>query len=111
MATAIRTGLLNLARRIGSWILRHLAAHGIDMLLGYMNGKICDFRRRLARAKTDRRKTWLAGRIRRWSRAMLWLKKKRVQLISTVMTEYSALADHAEKKLGLPVVAKESEAA
>jgi hypothetical protein len=108
VSTAIRTGLLNLARRIGSWILRHLAAHGIDMLLGYLNGKIGDFRRRLARAKTERRKAWLTGRIRRWCAAMSWLQRKREQLIGTVMTEYSELADHAEKKLGLPVVAKEA---
>jgi hypothetical protein len=111
MTTAIRTGLINLARRIGSWILRHLAAHGIDLLLGYMNGKIGDFCRRQARARTARRMTWLAGRIRRWQAAVAWLKAKRDQLIDKTAAEFSLLADHAEKKLGLPVVAKESEAA
>jgi len=108
MNTLTRNGLLNLARKIGRWIIDHLAAHGIDMLVGYMNGKIGDFRRRLAKAKTDRRKAWLTGRIARWARAMNWLKSKREQLIGTAYSEYKALADHAEKKLGLPVVAKEA---
>lgn len=73
MSTAIRTGLLNLARKIGRWVLEHLLSRGLSMLLGYMGGKVGEFERRFARARTPRRKAWLRGRIRRWRTAIAWL--------------------------------------
>lgn len=74
---AIITGLINLARRIGRWLLRKLLEIGGEWLCGYMAGKLGDFRRRLAKAKTERRKRWLRGRIRRWSKALTWLTENR----------------------------------
>jgi hypothetical protein len=45
-----------------------------------MDGKIDDFKRRRGRARSDRRRKWLAGRIRRWTRALRWLTDKRRQI-------------------------------
>lgn len=101
MSTAIRMGLIAWAKKIGRWLLQHLAAHGLDLLRGYMNGKIGDFKRRLARAKTDRRKAWLRGRIRRWTAALRWLTEKRMDILGIATHEYDALADELERR-GVP---------
>jgi hypothetical protein len=66
--------LIDLAVQLGRWILERLAKRGFSKLIGYMDGKIDDFARRLARARTNRRKRWLRGRIDRWTRAMAWLE-------------------------------------
>lgn len=71
----IRAGLIRYARAIGRWILRRILIRGLDMLLGYLEGKIDDFKRRRGRARRDRRRKWLAGRIRRWSAAYRWLAR------------------------------------
>lgn len=72
---AILKGLIRIARAIGRWVIEHFAEKGLAMLIGYMDGKVGDFRRRLARAKRERRKAWLRGRIRRWTAAIAWLRK------------------------------------
>jgi hypothetical protein len=73
----IRSGLISIARKLGRWILRRIIARGLDLTIGYLDGKIDDFGRRRARAKTARRKRWLAGRIRRWRAALSWLRDRR----------------------------------
>ena len=60
---------------IGRWILRRIVQRGRVALINYMEGKVDDFERRLAKAKTPRRKKWLRGRIRRWNAVIAWLKK------------------------------------
>ena len=105
MTTAITGALIRLARRIGRWILEHLAERGIVMLRGYMGGKIGDFRRRLAKTKTNRRRLWLAGRINRWSRALRWLEAHTGDLVSCAGTEFTELARAQERK-GVPIVAE-----
>lgn len=78
--TTLQRGLIRIARAIGRWILRRIIAKGIDRLVGYMDGKIDDFERRLGRAKTERRTRWLTGRIRRWTNALAWLERRRAAI-------------------------------
>jgi hypothetical protein len=99
-AAALRA-LIRIARAIGRWIVEHLLEHGREMLIGYMVGKVGDFRRRLARAKRPRRKTWLTGRIRRWNAAIAWLRKNAAEVTRDAVK--SACASSAALR-GLPVV-------
>lgn len=61
--------------QIGRWILRRIIKNGRLWIIHYMQGKVEDFGRRLARAKTARRKKWLRGRIERWSKVIAWMLK------------------------------------
>lgn len=81
--TILQRGLIRIARQIGRWILRRIIAKGIDRLIGYMDGKIEDFERRLANARTKRR--WLVGRIRRWKRALAWLEQRRRSITQKIV--------------------------
>ena len=85
-------GLRRIARAIGRWLLRHLVERGVARLVGYLDGKIGDFKRRRARARTQRRKRWLTGRIRRWSAAMNWLVEHRTRITTTVAKAAEAAA-------------------
>lgn len=75
---AIIAALVKFARRIGRWLIKQLIRLGGAMLRGYMLGKIDDFKRRLARAKTDQRRRRLTGRITRWAAAVKWLTQHAV---------------------------------
>lgn len=83
--TTIVKGLIRCARAIGRWLLRRIIARGIDLVIGYMDGKIEDFKRRRKRKRTDAGKRWLAGRIRRWTRALRWLSDKRQQITRRIV--------------------------
>lgn len=98
--------LIRIALRIGRWVLEHAARKGLARLIGYMDGKADDFERRLARAKTARRKRWLRGRIKRWRDAVNWLIANAPELGAKVLENVCALP--AAKKLPL-VAACESE--
>lgn len=74
--TAIAKMLLDIAVRIGKWLIRRLGKWLRQRVIGYMLGKVDDFKRRLARAKTARRKRWLRGRIDRWTRAVRWIERQ-----------------------------------
>lgn len=102
---AIIAALIRFARKIGRWILRKLLEIGALWLEGYLVGKISDFRRRLARAKTERRKKWLRGRIRRWSAAYDWIDLNAHELDDDVVRE----ADDAASLIPM-VAAAEREA-
>lgn len=73
-------GLINLAIRIGRWLLDLAARRGGAFLRGYIEERVGVFKKRLARANTARRKEWLSGRIARWTAAARWLKAKAAQL-------------------------------
>jgi len=94
----IRAGLLRWARRIGTWLVRRLAKWVATKLITYMELRVADW---------AERKKW-PGRRRRWTAAIAWLKKHVAKFVKVTSTEFNELADHAEKKLGLPVVAKEA---
>lgn len=87
-------GLLNLLKRIGRWIAEHIAEHGVLMLIGYMNGKVGDFRRRISRIEkftkklgkaAKRRIAWLQFRIKNWTSAIAWLKANAKSLTQTAI--------------------------
>lgn len=81
----IRRGLIRIATALGRWILRRVSRRGIERVLGYMDGKIEDFKRRLRRARADWRIRWLRGRIKRWQLAMRWLERRRRQITKTIV--------------------------
>ena len=99
---SILVALLRIARAIGRWVLRMAAKHGGSLLLGYMVGKVDDFRRRRERAKTPRRIEWLSGRISRWSSAIRWLRAHGSDLAEDVIK----MADDAAAKASVPMVAE-----
>lgn len=98
MTTLVR-GLIRIARALGRWILRRLIRRGIDLVLGYLDGKIEDFQRRKGRARSDLRRRWLAGRVRRWRNVFRWLASQRRRitrrLVETVDRGVSQLAEVA----------------
>lgn len=95
------TALLDLAVRIGRWLVRRLAKWAVSHVVGYMLGKVEDFKRRLARAKIPRRKTWLRGRIARWTKAADWIERNAL----------AKLEDAAHEVCRLPVFRKLPEVA
>lgn len=96
MSTAIVNALWKVFRgflkAIGRWILSFARRRGIPLLLGYMAGKIEDFERRWKRARTDRRRRWLRGRIRRWTNAANWLHDHGVALHEEALEQFDRLA-------------------
>ncbi len=103
----IISALIRFARAIGRWLLKFAAEHGATWLAGYMVGRIGDFGRRLARAKTRRRKAWLRGRIDRWQVALAWLKEHGSEAARDVIDE----ADRMAESWALPMVAATERAA
>lgn len=77
---SLTTAILRIARAIGRWVLERLVARGLEILLGYMAGKVDDFCLRLSRTKSPQRRAWLRGRIRRWRKAIEVLLEFRRQL-------------------------------
>lgn len=106
-AQAIVRGLIRLAKQLGRWLLERLRSMRVERLLGYMEGKIGDFRRRMGRARTPRRVRRLSRRITRWRAAAAWIEKH-----SKLVTEAAVLAaDETAKRLKIPMQsAKEREA-
>lgn len=100
--TTIAAGLLDIAIRIGKWLVRRLAKWVKGHVVGYMLGKVDDFKRRLARAKTDRRRKWLKGRISRWLKAARWLEERSGVFVHDAAAEVCKLPAFAK----LPEVAK-----
>lgn len=92
MSTAIRMGLIAWAKKIGRWLIERLAKTAVVHLIGYIRGKIDDFSRRRARAKTERRKRWLLGRMRRWTAAANWLQDNLAGLGQCALAEFDQLA-------------------
>lgn len=93
MSTALKNGLLDWARKIGRWIITRLAKHFADRLAAYMLLKVEDFERRLAKARTPRRKLRLAGRIARWTAAAKWLIRNGRALATCAGSEFTKLAE------------------
>lgn len=77
---AIWPSLRRILVAIGRWVLDRIVRSTVLAVVWYMRGKVEDFKRRLARARSDRRKRWLRGRIRRWTRAAGWLETWRHEL-------------------------------
>lgn len=92
MSTLV-TALIELAVRIGRWVLERLAKRGFGRLIGYMEGKVDDFERRLARSKSARRKRWLRGRIDRWTCAVAWLEAHSSKVAGKVVREVCRLPE------------------
>lgn len=105
MRSNIINGLINIARRIGRWIVQRLAKTAITKLIGYMEGKIEDFGRRLSKARTDNRKSWLRGRIKRWQAAVAWLTSHSSSIALCTAKQLSEI-DSTIKAKGIPVVAE-----
>lgn len=97
----IRSGLINLAKRIGRWLVERLARWLTIKVAHWMEIKIDDFGRRLAGAKTGRRKRWLRGRIRRWKAALAWIYRNISALTNRAVAGYRKAVAH------LPMVAKQ----
>lgn len=74
--TTLVAGLIDLAVRIGKWLVKQLARWAKAHVVGYMMGKVEDFKRRIMRAKTSRRRKWLRGRVSRWTKAIAWINEQ-----------------------------------
>lgn len=96
--------VIAIARRIGRWIVEHLVKHGATRLGHYMILRADTvFRRRLARAKTPRRKAWLKGRIKRWTAVGEWLLARAEEIGTCVAAEGDVMLARAK---GLPHTAR-----
>jgi hypothetical protein len=101
--TAIATELIRIARSIGRWILERLLKVAGRRLGYYMLERAEVFAERLKRAKTERRKKWLRGRVARWKKAGAWLITWSSAVSECLVKEADALA---AKAAGLPLQAK-----
>lgn len=104
--TAIATALIDLARRIGRWVLNRVIAAGARRIGEYMIERAESvFARRLYRAmqRGDKRRIrWLRGRIERWRRWGTWLIQRSIDVADCVTKEADSLVAKAAK---VPVVA------
>lgn len=97
MNSKIIQGLLNIAKKIGRWVIRRLSERGAIRLLGYMEGKIDDFKRRIARIEkfskkltkmSKRRIAWIQFRIRNWSAAVSWISNNNTALKEAAVRKF-----------------------
>lgn len=95
-------GLIDIAIRLGRWIVRRLAKWALSHVVGYMLGKVDDMKRRIARAKTDRRRKWLRGRVARWTKAAKWIEANALKKLGEAAKEACKLPAFAK----LPEVAR-----
>lgn len=102
MSTRIKQGLLKWAMAIGRRLLRWLAKTAIRKLVAWMRKHVGVFRERRERARTNRRREWLDGRIKRWTLAAAWLEKHSVTLGKCAVGEFDALAKDVKH---IPLVA------
>lgn len=82
---------------LGRWILGLLQRRGIMIGTEYMLERVEVFKLRLGRVKgqtprAQRRRRWLRGRIRRWTRAAAWLLEHQKELHERALCEYEKLA-------------------
>jgi hypothetical protein len=103
MNAAIAKGLVDIATKIGRWILGVVVRRGALFLRDYMAERVLVFRARLAKAKTTRRQQWLKGRIARWTAAAKWLSAKAGQLARCATSEFDELL---KRNRGLPLTAQ-----
>jgi hypothetical protein len=101
--TTIAAELIGIARRIGRWVLDRLLRITGRRLGYYMLERAEVFARRLKRAKTERRKRWLRGRIRRWKKAGAWLLANAAAASECMVNEADTLLAKAKD---LPLIAK-----
>lgn len=102
--SAIAAELIGIARRIGRWVLERLLKRGAERLGAYMLERAESvFTARLRRAKTERRKRWLRGRIARWKKAGAWLLAWASDVATCIAGEADALLAKAK---GLPLQAR-----
>ena len=101
--TTIAAELIGIARRIGRWILERLLKITGRRLGYYMLERAEVFAARLKRAKTEGRKRWLRGRIRRWKRAGAFLVAYAAGVSECLVKEAD---DLLAKTKGLPRIAK-----
>jgi hypothetical protein len=101
--TTIAAELIGIARRIGRWVLERLLKVAGRRLGFYMLERTEVFAKRLKRAKTERRKKWLRGRIRRWTKAGEFLIAWSTDVATCIATEADAIM---AKAAGLPRIAK-----
>lgn len=94
----IRAGLLRWARRIGTWLVRRFSKWLAEKVVVWLEMKAEDWQLRKVRPRLRRL----------FAAAAKWLRARLPQLQKCAVLEFKQLADHAEKKLGLPVVAKEA---
>lgn len=103
MNTKALQGIIRIATAIGRWVVEHIAARGIELLLGYMDGKIMDFKRRRDRPLVAKwRVKFLNGRIARWTAAVKWLRANSRSLTQKAAAE---AVKASEKLAALPIVA------
>lgn len=109
LAAKIVSALIRFARWIGRWLVRRLARVGALSLAGYMDGKIEDFKRRLAGVAkfttraAKRRWRWLTGRIARWTAALEWLTEHSGKIEKAAVRAFDKLD---ERIRALPMVSK-----
>jgi hypothetical protein len=96
---AIVAGLWPTCRRIlllvGRWLIRRISTKGVERVVHFMELRIETFEGRRERARSERRKKWLAARIGRWRKALDWVQK---QARARLERAAKALDELAEKE-------------
>jgi hypothetical protein len=95
-------GIVAIARAIGRWVIMRLGEYGRVKLVHYMEGRIDVFQDRLERARSNRRRRWLTGRINRWLKAIAWLRSHAKKLTKKL----AKLADGYLKDKGYELSAR-----
>jgi hypothetical protein len=101
--STIALALIDIGRRIARWVVERIIKVGARRIGYYLLERAEAFRIRLKRAKTERAKKRLRGKIRRREKAGTWLVEWAVRIGQCVATETDALVAAAAK---LPRVAK-----
>lgn len=101
---ALLPELLKILKAIGRWLVERIRDLG-HYIIGYMRGKIGDFWRRMLRARAPGRKRWLSARIRRWTRAVVWIEKNWIIRYGVYGCAVWAI-EHDKRIAKIPLVAK-----
>ena len=86
IAKALWPKLRGFLLKIGQWLMQFLWSRGRTKLIGYMEGRVDVFLRRIRRLKRRNnppawRIRWLNSRVMRWRAAIRWLASKAADAI------------------------------
>lgn len=99
MTTTQLRVLREIATLIGRWVLVRFGDYGRVKLIHYMEGRVDVFKARRKRVKSAVRKRFLAGRIRRWNRAIKWLKTEGKKLTKKLVNRMNEELQAQGKKM------------
>jgi hypothetical protein len=90
--------------KLGRWVIDMVSRKGAAVVAGYLELRTEVFERRRTKARSQVRRSWLVGRIRRWKAAARWLRGTEGQKLRGKVVDLAVeraqreLAEHATEE-------------